>query len=73
MFKCRHVFKVYPAAAAAEAEEPLTLQDELTPAGAPEATAELKDIDLADDLFGEKASGEGQVASADHEPVAQHG
>ena len=67
--KCRHVFIAYPAAAAAEAEEPLTLQDELTPAGAPGAAAELKDIDSQlDALFSEKAPEEGQAASAGHEP-----
>lgn len=67
--KCRHVFVAYPAAAAAETDEPLTLQDELTPAAAPGETAEMKEIDSQlDTLFNEKASGEGQAASPDEEP-----
>ncbi|MGE5259226.1 MAG: DUF3426 domain-containing protein [Hyphomicrobiales bacterium] len=67
--KCRHVFMAYPMAAAADAEEPLTLQDELTPAAAPGETAGLKEIDSQlDALFSEKASPEGQAASAGHEP-----
>jgi pilus assembly protein FimV len=67
--KCRHVFMAYPAAAAADTEEPLTLQDELSPATAPGETAGLNEIDSQlDALFGEKASTEGQAASAGHEP-----
>jgi len=67
--KCRHVFVAYPAVAAAEAEEPLTLQDELTTGAAPDDTAGLKEIDSQlNSLFGDEAPGKGEAALAEQEP-----
>jgi predicted Zn finger-like uncharacterized protein len=66
--KCRHVFVAYPAAAA-DTEEPLTLQEELPAAGASEDTAGLREIDSQlDALFREDASGEDGTGSAATEP-----
>lgn len=67
--KCRHVFVAYPAAMAAEAEEPLTLQDELKTGAAPEDVAGLKGIDSQlDALFAEEGSGKGEPSIAEQEP-----
>jgi predicted Zn finger-like uncharacterized protein len=67
--KCRHVFVAYPAAMAAEADEPLTLQDELTTGAAPDDTAGLKGIDSQlDDLFTEDGLGKGEAALTEQEP-----
>jgi predicted Zn finger-like uncharacterized protein len=72
--KCRHVFIAYPAAAA-DTEEPLTLEEELPadaasggPAGLNEP-AEPNEIDAQlDALFREESSGTGDPASVALEP-----
>jgi len=52
--KCRHVFTVYPPAVDLDAEEPLTLEDELPAAGAHETDAQLEEINSTlDALFNE--------------------
>lgn len=66
--KCRHVFVAYPAAAA-ETEEPLTLEAELPAAAAAGDPAGLNEIDAQlDALFREDAPGKGDPASVAQEP-----
>ena len=53
--KCHHTFTVYPSAAALEAEEPLTLENEVP--ATHETDAQLKEIDSTlDALFNEGAA-----------------
>lgn len=64
--KCRHVFVAYPAAAA-DAEEPLTLEEEMPADAASGGQAGLNDLDAQlDALFREETPGK-----ADPAPVAQ--
>jgi len=66
--KCRHVFVAYPPAAA-ETEEPLTLEEELPADVASGDPAGLNEIDAQlDALFREEASGKGDPAPVAQEP-----
>ena len=66
--KCRHVFVAYPAVAA-EAEEPLILEEELPAEAVSGDPAGLNEIDAQlDALFREDASGKGDPASVASEP-----
>ncbi len=62
--KCRHVFTVYPPAVGLDADEPLTLENELPAAAAQKTEIQLEDIDATlDALFSE-----GPAAAAQSEP-----
>ncbi|HSV94289.1 MAG TPA: zinc-ribbon domain-containing protein, partial [Desulfobacterales bacterium] len=62
--RCRHVFTVYPPVADVDADEPLTLENELPAAVAREPDAQLEDIDATlDALFSE-----GPAPAAQSEP-----
>jgi predicted Zn finger-like uncharacterized protein len=62
--KCRHVFTAYPAPVELDSDEPLALENEVTPA--PETDAQLKDIDSTlDALFNEEPAA---TAPADQDP-----
>lgn len=66
--KCRHVFVAYPATAA-DAEEPLTLEEELPAAPASGDPGGLNEIDAQlDALFREEASDKRDPASVAQEP-----
>jgi hypothetical protein len=67
--KCRHVFVTYPAAAAVEAEETLTLDDELSAPDVAQEASKHSEIDAKlDMLFKDDAFGQAADAPAEQEP-----